>query len=132
MNGTFNNGLYILSFLHQTATVKYTQSDASGCISYLSYIKPQLAFRIKSKGVSCISYLSYIKPQQSEPTRWTSSCCISYLSYIKPQHEVAKYFNPYRCISYLSYIKPQLIKIVCIIIHVVYLIFPTSNRNLSL
>ena len=77
--------LYILSFLHQTATLFVSANAAARCISYLSYIKPQPTATIFA----------------------ISLCCISYLSYIKPQHnyDVKQRTN------------------------VVYLIFPTSNRN---
>ena len=56
--------LYILIFLHQTATqIDKARSDI-GCISLYSYIKPQLKFSVRSHLPSCISLYSYIKPQQ--------------------------------------------------------------------
>ena len=55
--------------------------------------------------------------------------CISYLSYIKPQLIRKQVLTQYRCISYLSYIKPQPEIVRSFISCVVYLIFPTSNRN---
>ena len=58
---------------------------------------------------SCISSLSYIKPQQKRAGRDIYVSCISSLSYIKPQPPL----------SYgLEYI-------------VVFLPYPTSNRNSS-
>ena len=60
---SFNIPLYILSFLHQTATWYCNGYALFCCISYLSYIKPQLIPRNLTIGDCCISYLSYIKPQ---------------------------------------------------------------------
>ena len=55
--------------------------------------------------------------------------CISLFSYIKPQHDVHVCEKPLRCISLFSYIKPQQSWKDCFIYWVVYLCFPTSNRN---
>ena len=78
--------LYILSFLHQTATDKDTTISQTCCISYLSYIKPQLLRKQVLNANGCISYLSYIKPQPQNGVLFRRVRCISYLSYIKPQH----------------------------------------------
>ena len=55
--------LYIILFLHQTTTVIFISSGLKSCISYYSYIKPQLADKAHESAVGCISYYSYIKPQ---------------------------------------------------------------------
>ena len=55
--------LYISFILHQTATLTTAVSFADGCISPLSYIKPQLVFLVPLGSDGCISPLSYIKPQ---------------------------------------------------------------------
>ena len=55
--------LYIVLFLHQTTTLVSWNSSTSSCISYYSYIKPQLRFYPQRMLQSCISYYSYIKPQ---------------------------------------------------------------------
>ena len=55
--------LYIVLFLHQTTTGTQYGKWMRGCISYYSYIKPQLFHDIQSSCLSCISYYSYIKPQ---------------------------------------------------------------------
>ena len=39
-------------------------SRLSGCISFVSYIKPQLTVTKKEPSSSCISFVSYIKPQR--------------------------------------------------------------------
>ena len=101
--------LYIMSFLHQTTTLIGYPPILAGCISCLSYIKPQLYNEQKSKPTRCISCLSYIKPQHTAVNASGQSCCISCLSYIKPQHE-----------GTMSWTKA-----------VVYHVFPTSNHNLS-
>ena len=55
--------LYIVLFLHQTTTLVYLSKNLICCISYYSYIKPQLTFSVITVQISCISYYSYIKPQ---------------------------------------------------------------------
>mgnify|MGYP006863309243 CR=1 FL=1 len=42
--------LYIVLFLHQTTTSLVTRSNPRSCISYYSYIKPQLACRDMAGG----------------------------------------------------------------------------------
>ena len=58
------NVLYIVLFLHQTTTKVVCVIFPLSCISYYSYIKPQLAYVKPPDATSCISYYSYIKPQQ--------------------------------------------------------------------
>ena len=55
--------LYIVLFLHQTTTIGILLSSRIRCISYYSYIKPQLNNQVWNRNQSCISYYSYIKPQ---------------------------------------------------------------------
>ena len=55
--------LYIVLFLHQTTTCYLFAWFFSSCISYYSYIKPQLPIDGYSWWCRCISYYSYIKPQ---------------------------------------------------------------------
>ena len=55
--------LYILIFLHQTATTAISSVCRSCCISLYSYIKPQLYARTAHTSDRCISLYSYIKPQ---------------------------------------------------------------------
>ena len=57
--------LYIFWFLHQTTTLTYTALDSRSCISFDSYIKPQLFLDSLLLGFRCISFDSYIKPQLS-------------------------------------------------------------------
>ena len=55
--------LYIVLFLHQTTTRLQLMVFMACCISYYSYIKPQLASKTTRRNTGCISYYSYIKPQ---------------------------------------------------------------------
>ena len=56
--------LYIVLFLHQTTTATRQDILKQCCISYYSYIKPQLVGTLYVISCCCISYYSYIKPQQ--------------------------------------------------------------------
>ena len=101
--------LYIFWFLHQTTTKSNVPSSVVRCISFDSYIKPQLRFEVPLIGLRCISFDSYIKPQ-----RW-----------------VSKLGSVVCCISFDSYIKPQLIVVKKTYSIVVYLLIPTSNHNMA-
>ena len=100
--------LYIILFLHQTTTVQPYYLHLCCCISYYSYIKPQLSYQLMDGFRGCISYYSYIKPQPFGLHSRLCGCCISYYSYIKPQPGL----------------NPQLANVV------VYHTIPTSNHNL--
>ena len=99
--------LYIFWFLHQTTTIQYLLRYQRSCISFDSYIKPQLSANAVRFGSSCISFDSYIKPQPSSGKSCTRM----------------------RCISFDSYIKPQLSRVWTFLDIVVYLLIPTSNHN---
>ena len=122
-----------------------------GCISSVSYIKPQLGERRSMLSNSCISSVSYIKPQLRRLKAFGTVRCISSVSYIKPQHsalfwlEVYVVYRPFptsnhnlmipfqihkRCISSVSYIKPQRDSGCIEFLFVVYRPFPTSNHNI--
>ena len=81
-----SNQLYIFWFLHQTTTGHSSWRYRNRCISFDSYIKPQLALAQIDNLISCISFDSYIKPQLAAYLFILSECCISFDSYIKPQH----------------------------------------------
>ena len=99
--------LYIFWFLHQTTTQSVSNLMSSSCISFDSYIKPQLQAKSMHRAISCISFDSYIKPQ---PVRYGV-------------------LYPWCCISFDSYIKPQPIDDRLAALIVVYLLIPTSNHN---
>ena len=60
--------LYIVRFLHQTTTTDSINVNLSSCISFVSYIKPQLKHLKVFGTVRCISFVSYIKPQLMLPS----------------------------------------------------------------
>ena len=60
---TVSSTLYIFWFLHQTTTQVFILKKLHGCISFDSYIKPQLFSNSLVMVASCISFDSYIKPQ---------------------------------------------------------------------
>ena len=99
--------LYIFVFLHQTAT-EFRKSSFD-CLLYIFVFLHQTATSLSTKCAikGCISLFSYIKPQPSGICHVPSECCISLFSYIKPQPSVPPLATGY----------------------VVYLCFPTSNRN---
>ena len=78
---------------------------------------------------SCISFDSYIKPQLILIWKSIVLGCISFDSYIKPQPIADYALSRWRCISFDSYIKPQLYLLQYYLISVVYLLIPTSNHN---
>ena len=58
--------LYIFWILHQTTTYGIVDSKRTSCISFESYIKPQLLAKSDYEYLRCISFESYIKPQPIE------------------------------------------------------------------
>ena len=102
--------LYILSFLHQTAT------------------HWNVSFHIFT-----LYILSFLHQTATIARDWVRGLRLYILSFL---HQTATYLFHCNfllsCISYLSYIKPQPCYYLIGRGTVVYLIFPTSNRNLSL
>ena len=60
--------LYIFWFLHQTTTRLIEAKKNNSCISFDSYIKPQLKKKTYISSFRCISFDSYIKPQPAFPS----------------------------------------------------------------
>ena len=58
-----SRALYIFWFLHQTTTSLLLVKTCRCCISFDSYIKPQLQTANATISLRCISFDSYIKPQ---------------------------------------------------------------------
>ena len=144
--------LYIFWFLHQTTTSADINCGFWGCISFDSYIKPQLSqaagrftqvvyLLIPTSNhnlyclLLCLSLLYifwFLHQTTTEVATWINATgCISFDSYIKPQHELNTTDSHYRCISFDSYIKPQLPDSGYFQGTVVYLLIPTSNHNVS-
>ena len=102
-----NEQLYIFWFLHQTTTLGSIRSYRLSCISFDSYIKPQLRFDLIWYITGCISFDSYIKPQREH-----DDCChgcVVYLLIPTSNH------NWCCCVADRCF--------------VVYLLIPTSNHN---
>ena len=142
--------LYIFWFLHQTTTVDYVCSGTAGCISFDSYIKPQLeVFRTWNERVV---YLLIPTSNHNLPLGSVNLMAVVYLliptsnhNQFKPtSHPILLYIFWFlhqtttsvlrivflmSCISFDSYIKPQLHLSVHDIDGVVYLLIPTSNHN---
>ena len=107
---TINSELYIFCILHQTTTIKRLSSLKFGCISFVSYIKPQLNNDINGNPRCCISFVSYIKPQLGI---WRyNSRVVVYLLYPTSNHN--RWDEQYGSSK------------------VVYLLYPTSNHNFVL
>ena len=101
--------LYIVRFLHQTTTIVIYLLFNECCISFVSYIKPQLPTVAEFQSDCCISFVSYIKPQRAA-TRKRGELVV-YRSFPTSNH------NPFS-------VGP-------VTLTVVYRSFPTSNHNLN-
>ena len=124
--------LYIVLFLHQTTTTIRAMIPSISCISFFSYIKPQLRGYVCGCEFRCISFFSYIKPQlflpcnrllrvvyRSFPTsnhnRWAISSGVSFVVY---RSFPTSNHNSINWPAYSAW--------------VVYRSFPTSNHNYAL
>ena len=121
--------LYIFWFLHQTTTYHNSYIFLLSCISFDSYIKPQLSRIVTIDTTCCISFDSYIKPQpfvrslifssvvylliptsnHNRSSRWSLSPCVVYLLIPTSNHNLFRSFQ--------------------LELFVVYLLIPTSNHN---
>ena len=142
--------LYIFWLLHQTTTADGFDISKPSCISFDSYIKPQLGLHSLLHIGSCISFDSYIKPQL--PSYNPTNRRVVYLLTPTSNHNSILFLNfgaklyifwllhqtttvmqnifVYSCcISFDSYIKPQPLALHYECTLVVYLLTPTSNHN---
>ena len=78
--------LYIFRFLHQTTTFGGLGCSFVSCISFASYIKPQLNKIDNIQIFSCISFASYIKPQPD--TEYNTEYRVVYLSLPTSNHNL--------------------------------------------
>ena len=145
--------LYIFWLLHQTTTFTVFLIILFCCISFDSYIKPQLICKryevvkvvylltpTSNHNLSTLHfsdvtlYIFWLLHQTTTHILHTSEseCCISFDSYIKPQHGPWHRWKPY--VVYLltptsnhnqDFVIPSKIE-------VVYLLTPTSNHNHSI
>ena len=120
--------LYIFWFLHQTTTHTSPSRRYSCCISFDSYIKPQLNEAINSS--DNVVYLLI-------PTSNHNCCSVRqshaalYIFWFLHQTTTPDWCKESKggCISFDSYIKPQHVLLVSLHLLVVYLLIPTSNHN---
>ena len=121
--------LYIFWFLHQTTTTSHLSRFLDCCISFDSYIKPQLWDHPPVPHCRCISFDSYIKPQRWYAcSDWTT---VVYLLIPTSNHNLKKQTTDTDTVVYLliptsnhNSIRQQRS------VHwVVYLLIPTSNHN---
>ena len=114
---------------HQITTKELRAACCWCCISFDSYIKPQLCCRWVRTEDCCISFDSYIKPQQCGDC--PQNVDVVYLLIPTSNHNVRVEGLLLRCVVYLliptsnhnstSYLS--------VVKDVVYLLIPTSNHN---
>ena len=139
--------LYIFWLLHQTTTTCSSSIIRQSCISFDSYIKPQLdtcrsiAIRVvylltptsnhNLQMMFLNSFQLYIFWLLHQTTTYSFSACEDdrCISLHQTTTLSIKYIFSCRCISFDSYIKPQPIDKADCKVGVVYLLTPTSNHN---
>ena len=121
--------LYIFWLLHQTTTLRISVKDEECCISFDSYIKPQLRNIISS----FISVVYLLTPTSNHNSRIFYLERVGlYIFWLLHQTTTLSSADCWAtcCISFDSYIKPQRGALRVAAIAVVYLLTPTSNHNL--
>ena len=120
--------LYIFWFLHQTTTVVDYKQHRSCCISFDSYIKPQLYSEFPA-----LSFVVYLLIPTSNHNLRVPILSINLLYIFWFLHQTTTFILtlplPRGCISFDSYIKPQHVCSFSFFRPVVYLLIPTSNHN---
>ena len=120
--------LYIVRFLHQTTTQRLLNNLLTGCISSVSYIKPQHNGVSVSK--SNVVYRPFPTSNHNIPVMVIDKLALYIVRFLHQTTTVivvGKLFLS--CISSVSYIKPQLWMQMTPSGMVVYRPFPTSNHN---
>ena len=130
--------LYIFRFLHQTTTSRAAVSSVRKLYIFRFLHQTTTVRSVLQSPISCISFVSYIKPQL--PTPFRKPCNVVYLSFPTSNHNLlvvivlrtmlyifrflhqtttyllrGKAYE--RCISFVSYIKPQPIVNYCLYIN---------------
>ena len=146
----FRYKLYIFWFLHQTTTIRNSNNKLDSCISFDSYIKPQLYKGLIN--LYLVVYLLIPTSNHNQSQKYHDSMML-YIFWFLHQtttlmlhrifstelyifwflHQTTTYSlsatEQRRCISFDSYIKPQLNDEQGAEGEVVYLLIPTSNHN---
>ena len=78
--------LFLISILHQTATMNLAQIEIESCSLSVFYIKPQLVEGNGDGEDRCSLSVFYIKPQLNKNTYSCIKSCSLSVFYIKPQH----------------------------------------------
>ena len=120
--------LYIFWLLHQTTTIWANSQEPGGCISFDSYIKPQL-YPLHICRSSVVYLLTPTSNHNLALIRKNSKKL--YIFWLLHQTTTNASFHQslLGCISFDSYIKPQLAHLLSSSGLVVYLLTPTSNHN---
>ena len=122
----FKAQLYIFWFLHQTTTAKIFSNINFSCISFDSYIKPQL-----QRSLSSLLLVVYLLIPTSNHNRGTLNRKVFRLYIFWFLHQTTTYASrgrkEYRCISFDSYIKPQPIDLKVLISSVYQSLFLIRN-----
>ena len=123
--------LYIFWFLHQTTTSTLALLISSSCISFDSYIKPQLRFPLVKLDI--VVYL-LIPTSNHNYAAAAAQKVLLYIFWFLHQTTTTGYneYHQCSCISFDSYIKPQPRSPSGMGFIVVYLLIPTSNHNMRL
>ena len=123
-----NPTLYIFWFLHQTTTYKTPLIPYSSCISFDSYIKPQLLWFFDFFWT--VVYLLIPTSNHNLAPRYLYSLVL-YIFWFLHQTTTLRLHARFQqsCISFDSYIKPQPLGGRNSLSVVVYLLIPTSNHN---
>ena len=130
IDNEYTDELYIFWFLHQTTTLFSLGAPLGGCISFDSYIKPQLDI-IHHRRITVVYLLI---PTSNHNEVWRDVYLLKlYIFWFLHQTTTSskRYTRDMSCISFDSYIKPQLILYVAVKCFVVYLLIPTSNHNVA-
>ena len=122
--------LYIVLFLHQTTTSFGQFISGTCCISYYSYIKPQLHYALPESQRCCISYYSYIKPQLD--ILKDASGYVVYRTIPTSNHNSYRGWETPQQVVYRTIPTSNHNFLVCLttLLYVVYRTIPTSNHNL--
>ncbi len=99
--------LYIFLFLHQTTTIHHRNLLGIGCISFFSYIKPQLVG--DDSQFLVVVYLSFPTSNHNSPRLFSVIATVVYLSFPTSNHNCRRHQDVLHTVVYLS--------------------FPTSNHN---
>ena len=123
--------LYIFCFLHQTTTLVLLCLLPLSCISFVSYIKPQLIDR--TKRTNKVVYLLFPTSNHNASSVDSGSPSVVYLLFPTSNHNGRTFSNLQIYVVYLLFptSNHNLIKLSVKDSTVVYLLFPTSNHNFS-